>query len=67
MTRLLLLAIGLFVFFVAQCSEQFSNPSFLTKSKVTKDKVSPYDQSDCHVFCEIKNGPNFVAINLPKK
>ena len=22
---------------------------------------------DCHVFCEIKNGPNFVAINLAKK
>ena len=42
MTWLLLLAIGLFVFFVAQCSGQ---SGFFDKSKVTKDKVSPYDPS----------------------
>ena len=34
MTRLLLLAIGLFVFFVAQCSGQFSSLAFLTKVRV---------------------------------
>ena len=52
MTRLLLLAIGLFVFFVAQCSGQFSNLIFFDKTKVTKDKVRPYDHHDLWRFCK---------------